>query len=286
MRTSTLRSAAAAACLFCAAGAVQAEEKIAWAKSLQAARAQAKATHKLVMADFYADWCGWCKKLDQEVYTDPKVIPLLGQFVPVKINAEKEGVAAAKKYGVRGYPDLLFLEPSGEKADRIEGYMPPERFAERLAQIAERWRAFPQMQARLHANPGDVEAAAKLIESYAARGDQERVLELLAQAEKADPRNTTGHLAKAYNAAGDYFQMVKNEVDKAIPLFQKAVATGREPYDIGYGRISLFWCYLSQTKLPEAQAELEAILAISNVTEAHKRRAQELLEDLRKRARS
>jgi tetratricopeptide (TPR) repeat protein len=209
------------------------------------------------------------------------VIPLLGQFVPVKINAEKEGVTAAKKYGVRGYPDLLFLEPSGEVAGRISGYMPPGPFAQRLTEIAERWKAFPAMQARLKADPGDVEAAAKLVATYAARGDEERAVALLTQAEKADQTKAAGHLAKAYNAVADHFQ-AKHEFDRAIPLFRKAAATGREPYDIAYARLSIAVCYLSQQKPAEAIPELEATVALPNAPQEMKQQAQQMLAELKK----
>ena len=56
MRTTALRGALAGACLMLVAGSARAGSEIKWAKSYQAALAEAKASHKLVMADFYTDW--------------------------------------------------------------------------------------------------------------------------------------------------------------------------------------------------------------------------------------
>jgi len=56
MRTSLIRGAVAGVCLLAVAGAAHAQGKIAWAKSFSAAMAQARTSHKLVMADFYTDW--------------------------------------------------------------------------------------------------------------------------------------------------------------------------------------------------------------------------------------
>jgi tetratricopeptide (TPR) repeat protein len=207
------------------------------------------------------------------------VIRSLGQFVPVKINAEKEGVAVAKRYGVQGYPNILFIDSKGAVVSRIGGYMPPGPFAEQLAQIGE-LRNLPQLEARVRANPRDVEALARLATLYAQRGETQRAAQLLAQVEKADPQNATGRLARAYNAVADRYQE-KRQFDKAIPLFRKAAATGRSPYDIGYARLSIAVCYLSQQKTKEAIPELEATLAVPNVPEDMKQQAQQLLDQLK-----
>ena len=56
MQTNFIRGAVAGACLLAVAGSAHGQAKIAWAKSFSSAMAQAKASHKLVMADFYTDW--------------------------------------------------------------------------------------------------------------------------------------------------------------------------------------------------------------------------------------
>jgi len=92
-----------------AAPGAQAAGGIKWAKSYSAAVAEAKATDKLVMIDFYTDWCGWCKRLDKDTYTDSRVIALAGRMIPVRVNAEKEGLQAAQKYRITGFPAILFI---------------------------------------------------------------------------------------------------------------------------------------------------------------------------------
>ncbi len=52
-------------------------------------------------------------------------------MVPVKINPEKSkaGQALAGKYGVSGYPTIVFLTPDGRKVHQIADYEPPDQFA-------------------------------------------------------------------------------------------------------------------------------------------------------------
>jgi len=49
----------------------------------------AKIGNKMYFVDFYTSWCGYCKKMDKETFTDPTVAKLLNKYYyPVKFNAE------------------------------------------------------------------------------------------------------------------------------------------------------------------------------------------------------
>jgi thiol:disulfide interchange protein len=83
----------------------------------------AKKENRLVMVDFYTDWCGWCKKLDKETYGDARVAEALRDVISIKVNAEKGGEAVAEQYRVRGFPTVIFVSGSGEVVRRVEGYV-------------------------------------------------------------------------------------------------------------------------------------------------------------------
>lgn len=71
---------------------------------------------KPVFVDFYTDWCVPCRIMDKEVFNDQATADYLNKhFVSVKINAEKgNGIKAAEKYFILGYPSLLFLDDQGD----------------------------------------------------------------------------------------------------------------------------------------------------------------------------
>lgn len=75
--------------------------------------AKAKSESKLIFIDCYADWCGPCKVLDRDFFTDEKVGDFYNQyFVNLKMNMEKEeGLKLLKRYSVGAYPTLLFINP-------------------------------------------------------------------------------------------------------------------------------------------------------------------------------
>jgi thiol:disulfide interchange protein len=112
-----------------------ARDLLPWEPGYESALARAGSENKPVMIDFYTDWCGWCKKLERETYTDVRVQEALSSFVLVKLNADREGRELAADMGVRGYPTLVFLNPQGREIGRIPGFMGPEAFLEELADL-------------------------------------------------------------------------------------------------------------------------------------------------------
>jgi len=79
---------------------------------------------KLVFVDAYTDWCGPCKKMDKEVFSQKEVGNFYNaNFLSVKINMEKgEGIALAEEYFIFAYPSLLFVNYDGTVAHRYAGF--------------------------------------------------------------------------------------------------------------------------------------------------------------------
>ena len=112
-----------------------------WGHDYDAALEKAKKDKKLVMVDLYTDWCGWCKKLDKDTYSDKDVAAKLAKdFIAVKVNPEKSqrNAKLAKDFGTTGYPHIVFVDASGKKVSEIGGYLPAAQFLEQLNKISEK----------------------------------------------------------------------------------------------------------------------------------------------------
>jgi thiol:disulfide interchange protein len=104
--------------------------------ALARAREEARRRGTIVMADFYTDWCGWCRRLNAVVYPDPAVRRETHRLVFIHVNAEKEGTGDARRYRVDGYPTIVFIAPDGSVVGRIVGFLPAPKFAERVREIS------------------------------------------------------------------------------------------------------------------------------------------------------
>lgn len=91
---------------------------VSWVNSETQGLKIAKEENKVMLVDFYADWCPPCKELDHGFFRKPEVVALLKEMVPVKIDAtfrdspEIEGLL--KKYNVIGWPTIKFVSPDGQ----------------------------------------------------------------------------------------------------------------------------------------------------------------------------
>lgn len=105
--------------------------------SFQNIVSKAKEENKFVMVDAYTDWCGWCKIMDRETFSDSLVgIYVNERFVSTKVNMELGfGIDLAMKYRVSFYPQYLFFDGEGHLIGRLGGYMEPAPFLEALAEI-------------------------------------------------------------------------------------------------------------------------------------------------------
>lgn len=110
---------------------------------------EAKKSGKPVFIQFFATWCGYCRKMDQETFPNAAVQRELSGFVPIRVTesseqrVEHEGKLVTEKeltaiHGVQGFPTLVFMEPDGQVIGKIPGYLGPEDFQGMLKFISSR----------------------------------------------------------------------------------------------------------------------------------------------------
>jgi len=99
--------------------------EMVWLTDFQEAQRVAAAEKRPILVDFSgSDWCGWCIRLDEEVFSQAafqeyarKNLVLFvadfprGKELPEKLQAQNEELA--KKYGIRGFPTVLLLDAAG-----------------------------------------------------------------------------------------------------------------------------------------------------------------------------
>jgi thioredoxin-related protein len=125
--------------------------------SIEEAVKLAQADPKPIFVDAFTDWCGWCKKLDKDTFSNPVIAEILNtRYYPVKFNAEgsepvtfqgktfindgKLGrthqLAYALLQGNLGYPTIVFLTAKSELITPVSGYKTPAQIEPMLMYFA------------------------------------------------------------------------------------------------------------------------------------------------------
>ncbi len=128
--------------------------------TIEEAAVLCKTAPRKLMIDVYTEWCGWCKRMDKNTYTDPKVVEYINaHFYPVKFDAEQKaevkfnnetfgyvtqeggrGVhtfAYALLDGHLGYPSVVYLNEKNERIMISPGYKEPAGMMKELQFAAE-----------------------------------------------------------------------------------------------------------------------------------------------------
>ncbi len=104
-----------------------------WAEALQLAKKEGKP----IFLDISASWCGPCKLLKAHTFPNGEVGKFYNEnFISVAVDGEKgEGIELARKYKIRGYPSLIFIDSNGKLIAQTAGYRNPKQLIELGEQV-------------------------------------------------------------------------------------------------------------------------------------------------------
>ena len=94
------------------------------------ALAKAKRENKFLFIDVYTTWCGPCKKLERETFSDAAVGAVMNeQFISLRLDAENQAESTFfKSYTVAAFPTMFWLNNDGELLDHYTAFMDGEAF--------------------------------------------------------------------------------------------------------------------------------------------------------------
>lgn len=109
---------------------------VTWQEDLGSALREAKASHRQVFVDIWAEWCPPCQRMRQQVFPTPQAQAALKKVVATSVMVEKKdrtpipaGVAVDQKYGTQAYPTLVMLDEDGKLLRRHTGALDPAALA-------------------------------------------------------------------------------------------------------------------------------------------------------------
>lgn len=196
-------------------------DSIPWKPSLNDGFKAAADSGIHLIADFFTDWCKWCRIQDESTFTDAHVIALTRRFIFARINAEID-TANALKYGVTSYPTVIIFDRTGAEVDRIIGYFRPEEFVTTVEEYLEGIGTKAALETQSRENPQDLGIRYRLVEKYVGRGEFEQARAQCQQILISDPGNSSKVADKALFEQAIMERKEKNWY-KAIEGFRKFI---------------------------------------------------------------
>jgi len=221
---------------------------------------------KIILVDFETESCVWCDRLDADTFTEQRVIDFANQnLISKKIDAEKgDGPEQKKKYRVKAYPTILFLDSKGLEIDRIVGYRPPEEFLSELNRIKNGDNTISEILARYKQNKHHYPTQIDLAEKYVTLNLPDSANSILDDIYHKQKKKSQLDFSVAFRISKLYYRI--GSLDTSIDLLDQIVDSGVDSSDSGY-----FYGLLYKAK---RDTDTDRLLQYSYLTENIDRKKQ------------
>lgn len=148
--------------------------------TFQTALEKAKKESKLLFVDCYTSWCGPCKMLARDVFTNNEVADYFNEhFISLKVDCEKgEGPEIKKRFNVSGYPTLLFINGKGEVVNKIVGASRQPYFLENVKKGLDTQNSLFAKEAKYKSGCRDQAFLVDLIMTYQEANESKKAVEV------------------------------------------------------------------------------------------------------------
>jgi thiol-disulfide isomerase/thioredoxin len=234
---------------------------IRWEKSFDRALQLAQDQDKPILVDFWAEWCGWCHRLDRTTYVEPVVAAKAENFVAVKVNTEgsHRDVEVGERYQVHSLPTILFLSPRGRQVLRVNGFQGPGRFPHTMDKALEATRRVGAWEEALELDANDAGALFALGEHLFEQECYEESYDLLMRAAGHDARRPA-HERRRTRLLLAILQNVQRQYAEAESMIKEALSLDPKAPDQPSLLFILGRTYVSWGRREEGVQTMQVIL--------------------------
>ncbi len=204
-----------------------------WLTSVDEALAAAEDGDRYVLVDLYAEWCGWCKVLEREVFTSPEFGEFTGDMVLLRVDVDDggEGSALQARYEANSLPTTLILDSQMVKIGEVKGYAPTREFIAMARRELEEFESMLELYERVERGD-DLELKRRLAEDFHDRGDGARAAALYqSMLEQTKPGTAQAWLlymsADSYRLSGQ-FSRAESSLERARDMIGSRANDARQ----------------------------------------------------------
>lgn len=271
-----------------AAAETAAAQPTVWLTRLDQALERAARQDRYILVDLYAEWCGWCKVLEKDVFSTREFHDFAKDLVLLRVDVEDgaEGSALQARFGVYDLPTTLVMNADQVKIGTVSGFAPAPAFLRKLAAEIASYDGFIQSYERLKTS-GDLGVLYRLAEELHTRGDGDRALvvylRILRQIGEGAPKAAWIHflIADAHRLAGRYGD-ARDALRQAGALSERTPSKNADNREL-QERIDLLSARIAQEShdCEQAKSSFESFLQ-KHPQSSFRRDAQKTLDALRR----
>ncbi len=233
-----------------------------WLTSVDEALEAARDGDRYILVDLYAEWCGWCKVLEDQVFSSPEFRDFTRDMVLLRVDVEDggEGTELQTRFEAMSLPTTLILDSGMVKIGEVQGFAPTDRFIAKVRRQLDEYGAMLDLFDKVKKS-GDAALMRRLAEDFHGRGDGARAAALY-QAMLEEVRDGNGAAWLHYLAADAY--RLEGEISQAESSMRRArsLAGGLDDPEL-LERLDLLRYYIAHDNgdCREAIASLERFLS-------------------------
>lgn len=227
-----LSSRLAAAILTVLAGAGELRANDVWIGDLDTGISRARQLSRPIFVDVMAQWCGYCRKMRNEVFSTKEFKEASASFILVRLDADDN--PDARRFQVSGLPTMFLLDKNGYTLSRLDGYTPLSPLLRVMREVLTKASLEDKLVREAREQPG-VESAYRAGLYYAKVNDQSKARVYFLSAWHAGNSQNPTALDGLYNAAVSSMEM--KDYAGAVKLWSDFVkASNRRNSDLAYAR--------------------------------------------------
>ncbi|MFN7941219.1 MAG: thioredoxin family protein [Thermoanaerobaculia bacterium] len=154
-----------------------------WMRDPDAAFAAATRDGKLVLVDLFAEWCGWCKVMDQQVFSTAEFQTWADRFVLLRVDVE-DGAAGSDlrdRFNINNLPTLLLLDGARSRVGAVQGFQPLDKLVRAVERELESYGRLAAAADKAIAQGGSAQVLRSLASQFHDRMDGRRAAALFAK---------------------------------------------------------------------------------------------------------